>query len=102
VEKDNNQKEQHFLLQIIKDVIGSSPLCHIEIFPLSTPADYPQAIQSAAEAARSTGKSYFLTINLRDSIGEKGISKKEKEWCLTFVFVQNFKIDFRKDFLVGG
>jgi hypothetical protein len=66
VDKDNNEKEQHFVLQIIKDVIGSSPLCHIEILPLSTPVDYPQAIQNAAEAPRKTGKPYFLNINLTD------------------------------------
>jgi type I restriction-modification system DNA methylase subunit len=68
VDKNNSGKEQHFLLQIIKDVIGSSPLCHVEILPLSTPVDFPQAIQNGAEAARKAGKPYFLTINLRDAI----------------------------------
>ena len=68
MEKENNEKEQHFLLQIVKDIIGSSPVCHIEILPLSTPTDYPQAIQNGAEAARKAGTPYFLTINLRDAI----------------------------------
>jgi type I restriction-modification system DNA methylase subunit len=64
----NTDEDKIILTEIIQQVISSLSLCHIEIFSSNTPVDHPQAVQSAAEAARKADKPYFLTINLKDAI----------------------------------
>jgi hypothetical protein len=66
--KGNNDIDKSTLLEIIKEVIGSNSLCHIEILPSITPVDHPHAEQDAEESARKAGTPYFLTINLKDAI----------------------------------
>ena len=64
----NSNKDKIKLSEIIKEIIGSSSLCHIEILASNTPVDHPQAVQNAAQVSRKAGTPYFLTINLRDAI----------------------------------
>lgn len=64
----DSKNEETALSKILKEVIGLTSLCHIEILPQSVPADHPQSVENAAEAARKTETAYFLTINLRDTI----------------------------------
>lgn len=66
--KANTDKDKSILSEIIKEVIGSHSICHIEILSSTTPVDHPQAVQGAAEAARKAGTPYFLTIHLKDAI----------------------------------
>lgn len=66
--KGNTDKDKNIFLEIIKEGIGFHSLCYIEILSSTTPVDHPQAVQSAAEAARKAGTPYFLTINLKDAI----------------------------------
>src|SRR3990172_212786 len=66
--KDNTDKDKSILVEIIKEVIGYHSLCYIGILPSKTPADHPQTVQDAAEAARKASNTYFLTINLKDAI----------------------------------
>jgi len=65
---NNYDKDKSILLEIIKEVIGSSSLCYIKILPSRSPVDHPHSVQEAAESARKAGTPYFLTINLRDAI----------------------------------
>ena len=64
----NTNKDESILLEIIKEGIGLSSLCHIEILPSTTPVDHLHAVQEAAESARKAGRPYFLAINLKDAI----------------------------------
>ncbi|MBW1998475.1 MAG: SAM-dependent DNA methyltransferase [Deltaproteobacteria bacterium] len=66
--EESGKKQETALGEIIKGVIGSHPICHVEIFPQSTPVDHPNLAKRVAKAARKAGKVYFLTINLNDAI----------------------------------
>ena len=61
-------KDKIVISEIMREVIGASPLCYIEILSSDTPADHPQSVQGAAEAAHKAAMPYFLTINLKDAI----------------------------------
>lgn len=79
----NEDKDKNILLAIVKEVIGTSDFCHIEILSLATPIDNPHTVESASEEARKAGAPYFVVINLKDAIlwstFKKGKSPSKEE-----------------------